>query len=81
MEEQTQMDRLWMALSLVLVYADEARVAAARVLARSERAQGTVEYGAALIGVAAAAIALWMLLGPAIGQLGQRMITEVNNVK
>jgi hypothetical protein len=45
------------------------------------RAQSTVEYGLTLLAVAAAGLALWLLLGPAIHQLGERLVTEVNSIK
>jgi hypothetical protein len=45
------------------------------------RAQSTVEYGLTLLAVAGAGLALWLLLGPAIQQLGERLVTQVNGIK
>jgi len=45
------------------------------------RAQSTVEYGLTLLAVAGAGLALWLLLGPAIHQLGDRLVNEVNSIK
>lgn len=44
-------------------------------------AQSTVEYGLTLLAVAGAGLALWLLLGPAIQQLGERLVTQVNSIK
>jgi hypothetical protein len=45
------------------------------------RGQSTVEYGLTLLAVASAGLALWVLLGPAIQQLGERLVTQVNSIK
>lgn len=75
------MERIGMLVSLALVLVEEGRASLRSVVLRRERAQGTVEYGAAMLGIAAAAVALWLLFGPALGQLGERMVGQVNSIK
>jgi hypothetical protein len=68
------MDRLWLLTFRASQWAS-AWVEAPR------GAQSTVEYGLTLLAVAGAGLALWLLLGPAIQQLGERLVTQVNGIK
>jgi hypothetical protein len=52
-----------------------------RVVESPRRAQSTVEYGLTLLAVAGAGLALWLILGPAIQQLGERLVTQVNGIR
>lgn len=68
------MDRVW----LLTIRASQW----ASALAEAPRsAQSTVEYGLTLLAVAGAGLALWLLLGPAIQQLGERLVAQVNGIK
>lgn len=67
------MDAMWILVSMALDWP--------RVVAPRRQAQSTVEYGLTLLAVAGAGLALWLLLGPAIQSLGDRLVTEVNLIK
>jgi hypothetical protein len=68
------MDHVWL-------LAIRASLWACGLVKTPRRAQSTVEYGLTLLAVAGAGLALWLLLGPAIQQLGERLVTQVNGIK